>query len=475
MEAADNNEFFESQWRQAFDGASVTPPPMVWERVESRLASQKEGKYRKAIFFYRWTAAAMTTVAVGLGAVLMLRSPSTVMEAEIAENTGQMPVPTNATDKMQAREMKLENALASTSTLLMKEDSNDNGREEKAAIPIAMDGHRSEQNSEAAALLVNGASAALVEDAFDVAIPPVSGIYESKKLVSALSVLEVDHLYGVARPITGRKKMISDQPLVAGLGIGSGTFNPNYGFRSGGGLFNAVSVDESASLASKNSSDFNEANGMSSSSARGYNESNDQGGSFAFGASIGKRIFRKLLLQTGLQYGRYNSNGSTNVVLKDESNDKRYALIQASLVSDNVQDVFSTSQFSYEGENTKLTNTYEFISIPVKLGVVLLDRRAGVVLNTGISNEFLVGNLIKAKSEDIEQVKTKVGDSSPYRSVYVNGTLGVEVNYAINNRYKIVVEPYFRQALTSLTKNTDGYSSAPRLWGVQAGVRYELR
>jgi hypothetical protein len=478
MEAADNNEFFESQWRQAFDGASVSPSPMVWERVEARLATQKEGKYRKAIFYYRWAAAAMTTVAVGLGVALLLNGTSSLVENEIAGNAKENVVNSQAPQSPELRDMKMENEVASTTSTLNKEDRPDfYQKDTKPSLAVATVGNSSSEATSRVAIPIDETSAP-GENTFDVAIPAVAGIFRSERLVSDLSKLEVNHLYGVVRPMQIKKRQMGDQPLLAGLGVGSGTFNPNYGFRSGGSLFASASADE-ASLVAENSgelktNDFNTANGLvGAASSRGYNESNTQGGTFSFGASIGKRIFRKILLHTGLQYGRYNSNGSTNLVLNDESNNKRYALNQVSLLSDDIQEVFSSSQYSYDGERTKITNTYEFISVPVKVGVILLDRRAGIVLNTGVSNEFLLGSVIKGK--DLDDVRTKSGDKSPYRSVYLNGTLGLEVNYAINSHYKVVVEPYYRQAITSLTKNTDGYASAPRLWGVQAGVRYELR
>lgn len=483
MEAADNKEFFESQWRQAFDGASVTPPPMVWERVEARLATQKEAKYKKAIFYYRWAAAAMTTVAVGLGAVLLINGRFVSSEATVADaapSVEKTDVPTANLFQMQLQ--LPESSLGTAVPELMDEPMKPLSSNSRAAL-IAQAAGSSEQ---VAALA--GAPAGIVSDQdesavndFSTPVLAVLGIHESAALASNLGKVAVDRLYGVARPVPARRVLAEDQPLIAGLGLGSGTFDPNYGYRSGGsGLFNASSADEGLAVTGNDYSDprfeaFNSAAGLRAGTNSGPRENNTQGGSFSVGGSIGKRIFRRLLVHTGINYGRYNSNGSTSLVLNDETNSKRYALNQASFNSGSVQEVLSSSQYTYESEAADVTNTYEFISVPVKLGIILLDRRTGIVFNTGISNEFLLGNLIKSKDSGFEDVKTKSGEGSPYRNVYLNGTLGLEVNYAINSHYKVVVEPYYRQAFTSLTKDADGYSSAPRLWGVQAGVRYELR
>ncbi|MEQ8533004.1 MAG: hypothetical protein RIB86_14215, partial [Imperialibacter sp.] len=360
MEAADNNEFFESQWRQAFDGASVPPSPMVWERVEARLATQKEGKYRKAIFYYRWVAAAMTTVAVGLGVALLLNGTSSLVENEVAGNAKENVVNSQVAQNPELRDMKMENEVASTTSTLNKEDKPDfYQKDTKSFLAATTVGNSGSEATRPVAIPAEETSAP-GENTFDAAIPAVTGIFRSERLVSDLSKLEVNHLYGVVRPMQRKKREIGDQPLLAGLGVGSGTFNPNYGFRSGGSLFASASADE-ASLVAQNSgelktNDFNTANGLVGAvSSRGYNESNTQGGTFSFGASIGKRIFRKILLHTGLQYGRYNSNGSTNLVLNDESNNKRYALNQVSLLSDDILEVFSSSQYSYDGERTKIT------------------------------------------------------------------------------------------------------------------------
>lgn len=483
MEAADNKEFFESQWRQAFDGASVTPPPMVWERVEARLATQKEAKYKKAIFYYRWAAAAMTTVAVGLGAVLLINSRFVSSEAAVAAVA---PVHEKAevstADPFHTQPRLPESSLAAALPELLDEPLKPLSDNSKVALIAQAAG----SNEQIAALggvpagTVSGEDESAVND-FSTPILTVSAIHQSAALASNIGKVAVNRLYGVARPVPAKRRLVENQPLIAGLGLGSGTFDPNYGYRSGGsGLFNASSADEGLALTGNDYSDprfeaFNSAAGLRAGASSSPRENNTQGGSFSVGGSIGKRIFRRLLVHTGINYGRYNSNGSTSLVLNDETNSKRYALNQASFNSGSVQDVLSSSQYTYESEAANVTNTYEFISVPVKLGVILLDRRTGIVLNTGISNEFLLGNLIKSKDSGFEDVKTKSGEGSPYRNVYLNGTLGLEVNYAINSHYKVVVEPYYRQAFTSLTKNTEGYSSAPRLWGVQAGVRYELR
>jgi len=486
MEAADNRGLFESQWREALEGAKVPAPPMVWEKIEAQLATQKEGKYKKMIFFYRMTAAAMTTIAVGLGTVMLFNSSPLQNEQNIAATELQAPpseengagVTSSATESVAKITEAARQAIPSRHTESAGYQA-ESTNEPQAYVASSEGQFPSPASADEGDADMHSQSAIMSRQNKLLEMPTIQPIFANTDLESAVQELSVDHLYGVARPVLSNKRERNSYPLVAGLGLGAGSFDPNYGYRSGGnGLLNFASASTSeASLVvadeSSKNAEFGSATNLPINSSRTYNESHSQGGSFAFGANIGKRIFKRLIVHTGIQYGRYNSNGNTSLQLTDNTNNKTYAVNQASLRSAEVQDVYSNGNFSYDEEHTGVVNTYEFVSVPVKLGAVLMDRRMGVVLNTGLSSEFLLSNTVKAGN--LEAVTTKASEPSPYRNVYLNGTVGVELNYNIAPGYKFVIEPYLRHALTTLTKSTDGFVSSPRLWGIQAGVRYELR
>lgn len=514
MEAADNKEHFEKQWRQAFDQASMAPPPMVWHKIEATLATQKEGVYKKTIFYYRLAAAAMATVAVGLGAALLLNSDeanrqdyriaseSVMYQNELKEETtssaaaeqdqpGEKMKDVNASEKGSLakgeREGKpgMKNELPQRKEMVPGFDpqsgagavpglvaSNEDNEQRKAAL-----GYTGRDLVKGAGMVAASEQTLADKDLF---LMPGLTARPVAEIPAKVDVLSVSHLYGVARPVIRNKEASGDQPLLASIGVGAGSFNPNYSLGAQNAAFSTADArQDGVSLApggAETVSDlFNASNGLSTQNARGYSESYSQGGTFSVGAGIGKRLFRRLLVHTGLYYGRFNSSGSTNLVLTDSASDKRYAVNQASLYNEEVQNVYVNGNYSYRSEATGVTNMYEFLTIPMKVGFVLLDGRTGLILNTGVSSEILLSNVVRPDGNGIEVTRNKAGDDSPYRNVYFNGTLGLEVNYQVASNYRVVVEPYYRHALTTFTRNSEGLSSSPRIWGIQAGLRYELR
>ena len=517
MEAADNKEHFENQWRQAFDQASMAPPPMVWHKIEATLATQKEGVYKKTIFYYRLAAAAMATVAIGLGAALLLNSDeanqqdyriaseSVIYQNELKEETsssaavergqtGKQMKDVKASEKGSLAKGEREARSGTEIELPQRKEiapgfappsgsggdsglvaANEDDEQMKAAS-----GYTSRDPMKGSGMVAASVQTLAEKDLFSMpglASRPVA------EIPTKVDVLSVSHLYGVARPVIRNKEASGDQPLLASIGVGAGSFDPNYSFSnirnsaflSGSGNVHRAGFSVAPGGAETVSDQFNASNGLSTQNARGYNESYNQGGAFSVGASVGKRLFKRLLVHTGLYYGRFNSSGSTNLILTDSASDKRYAVNTASLYNEDVQNVYGNGNYSYRSEETGVTNMYEFLTVPMKIGFVLLNGRTGLILNTGVSSEILLSNVVKPDGNGIEVTRNKAGDDSPYRNVYFNGTLGLEVNYQVASNYRVVVEPYYRHALTTFTKNTESHSSSPRIWGIQAGLRYELR
>lgn len=516
MEAADNKEHFENQWRQAFDQAGMAPPPMAWHKIEATLATQKEGVYKKTIFYYRLAAAAMATVAVGLGAALLfnsdeanrqdyrIASESVRYQNELKEETsssatarpgqaGEEMEDVNASEKGSLAKGEPEaksgmgNELPKGKEMAPGFDSGGSGgapglvaaNEDHEQVKAAS-GYTGGGPVKGSGMVAASEHTLAEKDVFSL---PGLTARPVAEIPTKVEVLSVSHLYGVARPVIRNKEASGDQPLLASVGLGAGSFDPNYSFSnnrnsaflSGSGNADRTGFSVAPGGAETVSDQFNSSNGLSTQNARGYNENYNQGGAFSVGVGVGKRLFKRLLVHTGLYYGRFNSSGSTNLILTDSASDKRYAVNTASLYNEDVQNVYGNGNYSYRSEETGVTNMYEFLTVPMKVGFVLLDGRTGLVLNTGVSSEILLSNVVRPDGSGIEVTRNKAGDDSPYRNIYFNGTLGLEVNYQVASNYRVVVEPYYRHALTTFTKNSESHSSSPRIWGIQAGLRYELR
>ena len=93
----------------------------------------------------------------------------------------------------------------------------------------------------------------------------------------------------------------------------------------------------------------------------------------------------------------------------------------------------------------------------------------------GISSELFLNNRIGSNNSDFETLTTTSGDGSPYKRVYFNGSLGTMFGYTLARNYLITVEPSYRFAVNSFTKDEFYLNSYPSSFMVSFGVAYNFR
>jgi hypothetical protein len=243
-----------------------------------------------------------------------------------------------------------------------------------------------------------------------------------------------------------KKKNTSGENVWASVGASAGSYNPNF---SNSGIA-AVSLPNSPS-------------GFSST---GYSESSNQGSAYSFGFSMGTRIAKRWVVQGGVNYLNQATDYQSNLISADASN--RYKAFVADYRSTNTTTLQVTSPYEVNSIN-------ELVSIPVQAGYLIVDRKFGVQLNTGVATDLFMRNTLVDEAGQVSKFTESAGSDSPYRTVSWSGLLGSEFSYKLADHYRISLVPGLRYSFNSVLKSQSGSISNPVVMDVGFRFRYIFR
>lgn len=465
---------FESEWERAFDNAEAEVSPAVWERLEAGIADASSGKFRKGLLMFKLLAAASVAFALSIGGAgvyqLYLKDDNSgapqIAEAD-HQNRGSQEEMNPAHMAVEGNEQDIEEQRMAHENGLEKENN-----ESSAVIPPAA--NESSRSQSRTALFADksatGKSAtdkdelrkenSMTKDAAD-------GVQDKAKLAAArdgseamkvpeyveklTALLQVDPASLIEPEMVPwysyipASKQEQNRDLWAGVAFGAGAFDPNASSVSGAMAeqlsFDGVNADRSPA--------FTEETG---------------GQAYNMGINLGKRISRKWLLQTGLMYTQQKTTNTSNAIATNTRTPSAKAV--GNYAEINTSDrVVLTAPYDVE-------NTYELISVPLQAGYILIDRPVNVIILTGVANNILLKNQIIDESGNFEEVTVDAGDDSRYKTYLLSVLVGSEISYDISSHYQLAVAPQVRQALSSATKESAGYSSYPRAFEIGFRFRY---
>jgi hypothetical protein len=119
----------------------------------------------------------------------------------------------------------------------------------------------------------------------------------------------------------------------------------------------------------------------------------------------------------------------------------------------------------------EINSVNEYISVPVQAGYLLVDRKIGLQLNSGLSTDFFMQNTLTDKSGQMASFSSSAGNDSPYRLISWSGLVGTELSYKIATHYRVSIAPGLRYSLNSVLKS-DAVSTNPLVWDVGFRFRY---
>ncbi|MGI9541728.1 MAG: hypothetical protein ACR2MX_00635 [Cyclobacteriaceae bacterium] len=265
---------------------------------------------------------------------------------------------------------------------------------------------------------------------------------------------QLEHIYLV--PVVNVYQPIQKQQapkLWAGLSFAPGSFDPNYRQQ-------AAETQLVAAAAPNAQSSFI------------VKEDSNPGLSVAMGMDVGMNLGRRWKVTSGLQYFNSSVDANTNAVA-EASNTPVYNSFSSYDLSAAGRGI-NSGRYIF-APDTDLQSTFEFLSVPVEAGYVVIDRKVQVVLNAGVGTNIFIKNNIQDKQNNLADVTITPGAGAPFKTVYFNGLMGAEVLYGIGDQFNISLKPQYRTALNDFTKSNSEFSSRPSAFGVSLGVQYNIK
>jgi len=478
---------FEDLFKDAFEGAEVSPTDSLWTNIELDLEKADGSKVRRRLLFYKLLAAASVTFAMCLaGLTYYVSQKSDQGSASIAANstlssgtleetksgskessTGEADNPSAVAEEKVGTEAvqdsKNINAVAvpsrrgdvvSHSEIIGK--SSDTKNEDVAETQPLLPASVQQQGLLLPAPAFNGIANNEEERALPLLYSPRKpGLTFTKEepdpgVILLAKLAEEERRYAEEE---NREKEKKTEKLWTSVGFAAGGFS---------------SVNSSVSPTASNQ--FL----ASSNSTVADKQASASGIAYSYGINIGTRLSKRWVLQGGVNYliqsSDYTANnvvgGSNFQSLKAESINSLDNLSQTPQITGSNASLLAPT-FPYS-----VNNNVKFFSVPVQAGYLVVNKKFGVQLNAGVSTDLFLQNTITPEGGSLDKTTQGRGDDSPYRSVNFSGLMGTEFTYRFGQRYRVALNPGFRYPFNSVYKTDVGVESTPLTFDIGLRFRY---
>ena len=454
---------FEKEWSDAFREAEGTAPEAVWNNIDLSLQHAESSVMRRQVIFYQRLAAASVFFALLVGGGSLYYSNLNQSEAmattslvETKDEETSNTIKDNANTEIITEATTTGNRLASENQTTANPETKTtddfsrrrNNKVSKTshedvatiALPdnsITASSVKTEDEHRAYAEMVRDRLTSYQNLAWEEPPATVKGSYQEKTIWRQLPAFPAEFM-------SNSKKTNKQEKLWASVGASAGSFNPNMN-------------NSSASTAS-----FQGAS-TPALSASGFSQSSNMGTAVSVGMGFGKKIGDHWVVQGGVNYLSQSLSYQSNLQSLGPNNEAK-ALVANYGFSD-----ASTVQLTTPYDINSLN---EIISIPVQAGYLILDRKFGIQLNTGVATDLFIRNTLTDRSGQLARNSESAGSNSPYRTVSWAGLFGSELSYKLADRYRISLVPGLRYSFNSVLKSESGTVSNPVVMDVGFRFRY---
>ncbi len=442
---------FEQEWTNAFEGAALEPSEHVWNKVELSLANAANSSARKRLLVFKLLAAASVSFALSIGGWQWYKTQSnSLLEDRVVEIKGEESKFNNAPSSKNESTIEVgENELNSDEDKALSKKDNVSNKEDyvnedyenndpatNTNLYIAKAADDSKMLSVAEVIKENKShtneeSLAIDENSF-----MLNKLESLAALLDLRQPKEVDILMVPWLSEANKRKSNNQRGnLWTGLAMSAGSFNPNSSVSDNPGSLNTFS-DEAVANFSQASSTPQVILGEESS-----------GSSFGIGLNIGTRLSNKMVLLSGLNYLQQNTSSRSNLV--DAQNG--FSVLSNSRELGEAESLAFTDTY-------EITNTYRLLSVPLQAGYYVLNRKFGVLLLAGISNDFFMERNSMDDSGQASGGEFNFQDEG-YSLYSVGGLVGSQFSYVLGRHYSLAIQPQLRQSFNSYTPNGNKPSS----------------
>lgn len=452
---------FENAWQKAFENAEQAPSENVWTGLEQGLNKAETITMKRRVVFYQRLAAASILFALMLGGLTTYYISNLTNQQEMSlvqESSSGIPKNNEVNDDSTVTTSPLEhNDKATTEnnsvTTTNDEQLHKNTYDKLTGFRASLF-HQSEENELIRKDLVSdqgnkGMNVILHNYPSLLSMIPEPSIEVKGKMKEVTIIRKLPAM--PSSFMSSKKDNKTKENLWASLGASTGNYSPSSDFSS-----------SSSSTSSRVL--YQSAGGLSNSTQSAYSTTSSKGTVFSVGMNLGKRISNRWLVQGGVSYLNQAIGYTSNFALLDANN--------APMAS--VADYANLKSFSSVvpvSTPYQINSVNKYISVPIQAGYILVDRRIGLQLNSGVSTDIFMQNTLTDKSRQLDSYSSTAGDSSPYRTLSWAGLMGTELSYKIATQYRISVAPGLRYSLNSVLKSNSAPSN-PLMWDVGFRFRY---
>lgn len=487
-----NNSDYEKMWKEAFDHAEMSPSDDLWDKIDTQLTRQESGAYKKRFLFYRAVAAACLLCLLGLGIFTASHYYEDKPQQPLSvDSQQQAPQPaalnpeadgqTNSTNETNTQQHESQSPFGrhSASDNLANKQSLTQGKE-KSDIEQAYAGNSSKENTS------NSLKGKTVHKQLHDEATQSEDVYPSKSGSQVASVLSRavasgwhdmpvnfslpmsnEPLYKVPNPYAAEtQEAVEEGPVFfAGLDLSGNYFDPNFQSPS----MNANADMAPASLLDHALYSYAPERAMYASPERTPGAESTPQISFSYGMDMGVNLTKHLSVQSGIDYGRFNTSTMTNMGLKSLTSREKYPLTVS-----NMSNLSADQGISYT-DYTSLTSSFELLTIPLKIGYHVIFNKLQLFLSSGMAANFFLNNRISDESGQLNTVNVQAGPESIYRKVFYSGIISGGLNYNVTGNYLIKIAPEYSFSVSEMTQEGSFISSQPFLFGMNFGITYQFK
>ncbi|MEO0556004.1 MAG: hypothetical protein AAF149_22585 [Bacteroidota bacterium] len=468
---------FEEEWRAAFENAEMPPNPAIWDKVELAVANSANGNFKRRIFIFKLMTAASIAFALTIGGVGVYREFYMPKNDQLLSESKELSTDsTGSQNKAEELMEKIAGPERSSGNRAVV-DENKQGSEAIDRDP--------ETNKDFERQLIANSEKRGSDTRSNGRVLPDNNVTNTQNLLSLEVKKEGDDSIGTqdtdlseigsAKLGSGNKSDSSEKEsyeqienksalpkkleklmveldsfsfsdpelsmvpwysgaivnntkggefgrLWAGLGMAGGSFNPTGGVSSGNSDEASISLNEDSFSQSVQSPLIGK---------------EENGRVINIGANFGARIAPKWILQSGIVLVDRSTTNTSNIAQNAGS---------ALRAVNDFSELSNTSDLSVVG-TYDIDNSYRFISVPVQAGYILFDRKFGITLLGGVSNDLFLKKSIDGENNGFQEYDVDEG----IRTYNITGLLGTELGYHIGSHYLIALTPQIRQAINSTT------------------------
>jgi len=120
----------------------------------------------------------------------------------------------------------------------------------------------------------------------------------------------------------------------------------------------------------------------------------------------------------------------------------------------------------YESFLADLTQSFDFLEIPLLVKYKVLDKKVGIHVVSGVGTNFLIDNEVYLFHQG---QKVSLGETTRLQKFNFTGSLGVGFEYNLNPKWSLNLEPTFRYFLNSINSSSTT-KTHPYYFGVYSGM-----